>query len=174
MKPNLSFHISHGKLSAYLDEELSAKKRSRVESHLGRCPQCRARLRALGELRQAFYSLRARLKSSEAPLPPWSGIEAEIRCSTGASPLFPRWLKVASGVSSAAVVAGALYYYFKPVPPVTELAVVSREPAELYQYVGDRLFAPEKLLVGDAVAIRPELEEAVFPREVYFHDRSWS
>jgi hypothetical protein len=48
------------------------------------------------------------------------------------------------------------------------------EPSDLYQYVGDRLFAPEKVLLGDAVAIRPELEEAVFPEKVYFHAPNFS
>jgi anti-sigma factor RsiW len=45
---------THAHLSDYLDEELSAEARRRVEEHVGMCPQCR---RVLATLRRTLQSL---------------------------------------------------------------------------------------------------------------------
>jgi anti-sigma factor RsiW len=46
---------THARLSEYLDRELSAGDRGRVEDHVGLCPQCR---RVLATLRRTIQELR--------------------------------------------------------------------------------------------------------------------
>ncbi len=45
---------SHAHLSEYLDEELTAEERQRLEEHVRMCPQCR---RVLATLRRTVESL---------------------------------------------------------------------------------------------------------------------
>jgi anti-sigma factor RsiW len=45
---------THAHLSEYLDDELSAAERERVEEHVGMCPHCR---RVLGTLKRTLESL---------------------------------------------------------------------------------------------------------------------
>jgi anti-sigma factor RsiW len=47
---------THAHLSDYLDEELSAPERRRVEEHVGMCPKCR---RVLATLRKTLEALRS-------------------------------------------------------------------------------------------------------------------
>lgn len=44
------------RLSDYLDEQLAARDRGRVDEHIGRCPQCR---RMLATLRRTLEELRS-------------------------------------------------------------------------------------------------------------------
>jgi anti-sigma factor RsiW len=47
---------THSHLSEYLDQELDAKERARVEEHVGICPHCR---RVLATLKRTLEGLRA-------------------------------------------------------------------------------------------------------------------
>jgi hypothetical protein len=123
----------------------------------------------------ALYAVKTSRVTWNVPLPPWSTIETAIVSRPLPAPFFVRYgMRMAGAACSVLLLASALYYYLpRPAPPV-DSAVARFEPSDLYQYVGDRLFAPEKVLLGDAVAIRPELEEAVFPEKVYFHAPNFS
>jgi anti-sigma factor RsiW len=46
---------THARLSEYLDQDLSVADRTRVEAHVGICPQCR---RVLATLRRTIQELR--------------------------------------------------------------------------------------------------------------------
>ena len=50
-------HLSRQALNMYLDQELSAGERDRVEAHLARCTACRAELQALQQLFDALEEL---------------------------------------------------------------------------------------------------------------------
>lgn len=50
-------HSGESDLSAYLDQELSAARRQKVEEHLHGCPACQARLAELRTLKQTLRSL---------------------------------------------------------------------------------------------------------------------
>jgi len=47
------------RLSAYLDAELDAGERDRVEAHVGRCPECRRMLAALRRTVAGLHALHA-------------------------------------------------------------------------------------------------------------------
>jgi anti-sigma factor RsiW len=66
-----------GQMSAYLDGELRAHGRTRVERHTERCPQCR---RLLQDLRQTVALLRAQSPAREpAPAQLVSAVHARLR-----------------------------------------------------------------------------------------------
>ena len=70
-------HRVPGQMSAYLDGELGARGRTRVEWHTERCPQCR---RLLQELRQTMALLRAQSLAREpAPAQLVSAVHARLR-----------------------------------------------------------------------------------------------
>ena len=54
---------THEHLSDYLDDELAARERERLEEHVGVCPQCR---RVLATLRKTMAGLRSLM----SPAPP--------------------------------------------------------------------------------------------------------
>jgi anti-sigma factor RsiW len=175
MKLNRSLHIWPTNLSGYLDGEISPVKSRRIERHLAKCQACTATLDGLRRVQVALYAMKASRTSWNAPLPSWAAIEVELHSRPMPAPFFVRYgLQMAGAAGSALLLAFALYYYLPRSAPPADMAVARFEPSDLYQYVGDRLFAPEKVLLGDTVAIRPELEEAVFPEKVYFHDRNFS
>ncbi len=77
----LLFTIDHrrvpGQMSAYLDGELGARGRTRVERHTGRCPACR---RLLQGLRETVALLRAQSAAREtAPAQLVSAVRASLR-----------------------------------------------------------------------------------------------
>jgi anti-sigma factor RsiW len=77
----LQFAFAHrripGQMSAYLDGELGARGRTRVERHTGRCRQCR---RLLQGLRETVALLRARSPAREpAPAQLVSAVRASLR-----------------------------------------------------------------------------------------------
>ncbi|MGH7843675.1 MAG: hypothetical protein ACREQW_00685 [Candidatus Binatia bacterium] len=123
----------------------------------------------------ALCAMKASRVSWNAPLPSWAALEVELGSRPAPAPLFVRYgLQMAGAAGSALLLAFVLYYYLPRSAPPAEMAAARFESSDLYQYVGDRLFAPERVLLGDTVAIRPELEEAVFPEKVYFHHRNLS
>jgi anti-sigma factor RsiW len=70
-------HRVPGQMSAYLDAELGARGRTRVERHTARCPPCR---RLLGDLRQTVALLRAQSLAREpAPAQLVSAVRARLR-----------------------------------------------------------------------------------------------
>jgi len=58
-----------GRLSAYLDEELSPRSVARIERHLAGCPQCLAVLHGLQRMLRAVHGLRG-----SAPTPRADGV----------------------------------------------------------------------------------------------------
>jgi anti-sigma factor RsiW len=47
-------------MSEYLDGDLDARRRGRIERHVGDCPECEELLRALGTIVQALGGMRGR------------------------------------------------------------------------------------------------------------------
>jgi hypothetical protein len=169
---NKYVHIWHSNLSAYLDAQVSVAKGRRIEAHLAGCQVCTARLADLRDVQTALRELEPDALW-DAALPPWSAIEKDLGSAPISAPFLIRYgPRLAGAGCSALLLILALYYYLPTSTPHRELAPLRTESSDLYQYIGDRLFAPEKVLLGDAVAIRPELEEAVLPENVYFHARS--
>jgi anti-sigma factor RsiW len=81
LRERFQFAVDHrwgpGRMSAYLDGDLGAGDRARMERHTGRCPQCR---RILNGLRQTVALLRAKSAVSEpAPLHFVAAVRAQIR-----------------------------------------------------------------------------------------------
>jgi anti-sigma factor RsiW len=58
----MHFHREHrwtqGHLSDYVDDELGARERDRVERHVGMCPECRRALATLKRTLAALMGLR--------------------------------------------------------------------------------------------------------------------
>jgi anti-sigma factor RsiW len=81
----LLFALDHrrvpGQMSAYLDGDLRARGRTRVERHTGRCPQCR---RLLIGLRETVALVRAQSRGREpAPARLVSEVRARLRETGG-------------------------------------------------------------------------------------------
>jgi hypothetical protein len=169
---NKYLHIRAPKLSAYLDAQISTTQSRRIEAHLATCRFCTARLDDLRAIQSSLQTIKTRVLW-DTPLPPWSLIERELVSTRVRASFFARYgFHVAGAGGAALLLILAVYHYLPISTPPGEPSAITSESSDLYQYVGDRLFAPEKVLLGDAVAIRPELEEAVLPQNVYFHDRS--
>lgn len=110
-------------LKAYLDEELAAANRARVQAHLDACQECReelSRLRWLGaELRQMdtarpAAALRARILSQVAEeKPPVLSIATEPELSPVKRPFWRRsemrFALAGSSIAAAALLVGILY-----------------------------------------------------------------
>jgi anti-sigma factor RsiW len=65
---------THAHLSDYLDDELVDDDRTRVETHMGRCPECRRVLAGLRKTLAALMALRA-----DADVDVVSGVIARLR-----------------------------------------------------------------------------------------------
>ena len=52
-------HWTHAHLSEYLDDELSAEERERIEDHVSMCPHCRRVLRTQKRTQQGLKDLAA-------------------------------------------------------------------------------------------------------------------
>jgi anti-sigma factor RsiW len=84
-RQRLGFRLDHrwvpGHMSAYLDGELDARGRARVERHAGRCPECRG---VLQSVREMLDLLRAQPRTREpAPAALVSEVRARLRDSGG-------------------------------------------------------------------------------------------
>ena len=67
---HLSFRRDHrwapGRMSAYLDGELSVRQRARLEYHLGECRDCRRLLGGLSRVLDALHRLHRPAHSTDA------------------------------------------------------------------------------------------------------------
>ena len=78
-----------------------------------------------------------------------------------------------TGAACAVVLlALALVLYYPNSQPARDVTASLPESSDLYQFVGDRLFTPEKVLMGESLVIGPEVEEAIVPQRSYFHARN--
>lgn len=81
-------HVSEATLNMYLDGELSAEERDRVEAHLAICTECRSELLAL----RALFSALDDLRLAPAPAPNLGpGVLDRIRPRRGITRVVP-WL----------------------------------------------------------------------------------
>jgi anti-sigma factor RsiW len=96
----------NAELSAYLDDELDAAARSRVEAHLTACAECRHTLEGLQRLVRRARTLDDRPPAREL----WSGIAARIGSADTADvvPLVPRRRRLAFSIPQLAAAAVAL------------------------------------------------------------------
>ena len=81
---------------------------------------------------------------------------------------------MAGAACAVVLLALALVLYYPNSQPARDVDVTASRPesSDLYQFVGDRLFTPEKVLMGESLVIGPEVEEAIVPQRSYFHARS--
>lgn len=93
-------------LSSYLDEQLDAAERSRVEKHLADCPSCREELESLRHFKKVLAAAPRRAMPPElisaieerARRPAWAGVLANLRA--------PRWFVPAGAAAVVALAAG--------------------------------------------------------------------
>jgi hypothetical protein len=120
-----------------------------------------------------LHALCLKNETDELPLPPWSAIEARLGEHSLPIPFFFRhWLPVAGAACAVLLLALALVLHSPSSQPARDVAASRPESSDLYQFVGDRLFTPEKVLLGESLVINPEVEEAIVPQRSYFHERS--
>ena len=93
-------------LSAYLDDELDAAARGRIEAHLARCAECRATLEDLQQLVRRAHTLDDRPPGRDL----WTGIASRIASADTADvvPLAPRRRRFAFTMPQLAAAAVAL------------------------------------------------------------------
>ena len=157
-------------LTEYLDHRISPRESRRLEEHLVRCSLCARSLAQLRAAREALGALRE--ETDGPPLPPWSTIEARLgERALPARSFFRHWMPMAGAACAVVLLALALVLYY-PNSPALDVAASRPESSDLYQFVGDRLFTPEKVLVGESLVIGPEVEEANVPQRSYFHVRN--
>lgn len=136
-------HVSN-RLSAYLDDDLSAEERLLVEAHLGTCEACRDELLGLHEIVDRASAL--------GPVAPprdlWPGIVARIEPRPDVVPLKPRW----SWVLMPQVAAAAM------VVLVLSLAVAWWSQSES-EPGADTAGAPAVQAVADDTSAGPGLAE---------------
>ena len=140
-------HVDDGSLHAYLDGELSAVERTRLEAHLGECPSCRARLdeeRALIERAGQLLGL-ATPPGPERAMPPLHQLRHPRPRLRGMVPLawaatvvlavwvgwYARGGPSAPGIQTALEAPGdsTMYYLRDPFIPAAEPAPASATPA---------------------------------------------
>lgn len=92
-------------LSAYLDGELTAADRTRVDEHLPSCADCRA---TLGALRATLADLRALPEPDLPGQVSWAVRAAVARERRGLASRYRRWVAVAGGVAAAFVAVLAI------------------------------------------------------------------
>jgi len=99
-----------GRLSAYLDGELSPRAAERLEAHLGACPACAAQLQGLRHLHHALEGYGAPV--ADESLARRVRLAAEARREAGDRsrivPFMPVLARAAAGVLFAAGVAAGL------------------------------------------------------------------
>jgi anti-sigma factor RsiW len=174
MKPYVLLHHWNGPLlTEYLDHRVAPRESRQLERHLAQCGLCARNLAQLAAAREALHALRLENENDEPPLPPWSAIEARLGERSLPIPFFLRhWLPMAGAACAVVVLALALVLYSPGSQPARDLAASRPESSDLYQFVGDRLFTPEKVLMGESLVIGPEVEEEIVPPRSYFHARS--
>jgi len=101
----MSEHVNE-ELSAYLDEELDAAARARVETHLAGCAECREVLEGLRQVVRRARTLDDRPPARDL----WPGIASRIGSADTADvlPLVPRRRRFAFSVPQLAAAAVAL------------------------------------------------------------------
>jgi anti-sigma factor RsiW len=101
----MSDHLD-AELSAYLDDELDAAARERVEAHLATCPECRGTLEDLQRLVRRAGTLDDRPPARDL----WAGIAERIgeQDTADVLPLVPRRRRFAFSVPQLAAAALAL------------------------------------------------------------------
>ncbi len=97
-------HIEEGKLHAYLDGELDARRRAALEEHLAICADCQERLEAARALSRRASELLAELEPGAVHVPPWREIEGRAAARERAAP--PRmWVRPSLAWAAALAVA---------------------------------------------------------------------
>ena len=172
MNPHvLLHHRNELLLTEYLDRRISVRESRRLEEHLARCGSCARSLAQLSAAREALGALRE--ETDGPPLPPWSTIEARLGERAVPAPFFFRhWMPMAGAACAVVLLALALALYYPNSQPAGDVTASLPESSDLYQFVGDRLFTPEKVLMGESLMMGPEVEEAIVPQRSHFHARN--
>jgi len=160
------------RLSAYLDDELSASQHEAVDGHLGGCEVCRAALAQLGQVRDWAEDYEGELPREAV----WRGISSTIRGSAGQNQVVsienarrrtrrPRYIipaALAATLVLAAVGSGS-WWAARATAPTREI-LVTNNPTRLIttSSPGTSLLAAEKY--GAAIA---QLEQALFENGGY-------
>ncbi len=122
-------------LSAYLDGELSAAERARIEAHVTECAECRV---VLDDLKAIVVT--APYYEGEAPKHDlWAGIQRgisgakEVEFARGRSPVARRQFSltqlIAACLAFAAIAGGSVYAVFKPAATIDVLSPVALSPS---------------------------------------------
>jgi Putative zinc-finger/FecR protein len=116
-------HVSQH-LAAHLDAKLSPAQAERVESHLRKCPRCRAERE---EIKRGIAEMN-HLPLVEAPQAIWLSLEAALEEKP--RPAFPwRWAAAAAAVL---VLAGAAYWRFtRPIAPLWQITRLDGSTARI-------------------------------------------
>jgi len=166
-------HLSDGQLLAYVEDDLSTRRRERVELHLRACPACRARLEQLART-AADLTTTLREVGEQIPLTParsWDAVTGRLNTEQPKSlvpPLRPLWRHVAvlsililfvaglAGLIHTLAVTGPTATGDTPTPVPTPLVDSSPAPGPLPRPYPGRLAAPVSLLIlgsdGESVA----------------------
>lgn len=157
-------HLNDGQLLAYIEDDISSKRREWVEVHLRACPACRARLerlvRTAADLTTTLHAV-----GEQVPLAPARSWEAVSRRRKGQRPglLVPPFRPLLRHVATLAVlmlivaglaglihtlaVTGPTLTRATPTPVPTPPASPSPAPGPLPRLRPDRLAAPTTLLI---------------------------
>jgi anti-sigma factor RsiW len=101
-----------GLLMRYLDGEVGARERGRIERHLADCRACRAEVRTY----RALFGAVRRMPARRAPAHLAGGILAAVAADRARRrPAFPaRWIELAGGVYAAVAVGALVALGFSP------------------------------------------------------------
>jgi anti-sigma factor RsiW len=144
-------------LAAYLDDELEAADRARVEEHLGRCPACSAelaRMRAAGSSLRKFTSVQLtpdqRQKLHEA-------LDASAAEATAEDARMTRTLAALGVLAASVLIVAAAWLRALPPPP---------HPTSTAQRPGGGIVAtwPAKQEAWEEVAVTLRPDPASLPR----------
>ncbi len=149
------------RLSEYVDEELGAEERVRLEEHLAGCAECRTAVAQLRGIKSWAHSYQGRAPRAGV----WARIEDEIRARRGAHRIEPRRRAYRIPYAAAAALAlllvgGGGWWLGRATAPEANLPVVATFQPTAGVASGKAVLAAERY--GAAIA---QLERALFEGE---------
>jgi predicted anti-sigma-YlaC factor YlaD len=144
-------------LSAYIDDELAARMRARVERHLAGCPECRRRTHDLSRLVQSVRTVATVEPSDEFRSATLRRIRAGVKVPRAAVPIRRRWMTAlaACGAVVLAVAGWIVFSANRPEPDAIDRSMLV-QVAFLDTLLSDE--SAEALSVFDETVLLPALE----------------